>query len=522
MKIRNLLKKFNRASLKSKVLISGLLTLAVLSGAAVFAGWSPDRPVFDWNNPAHRQGSLNGPVFNSFINTPYYGDERAFFDAARTDQIGTGNDVFKDVLPFAAQGSREVILRSYVHNDANQTTNGTNLDGAGVAKNTKIRIDLPTGQAKALRARSYVTWDNPAPGYVGEVTDTTELVDNIPFSIQYVPGSAVIYNAAHNSGLALSDTIVTSGAPLGYEQMNGLFPGCFDFQAIVEIKVKVVVPNITINKQVRKAGQDGWFESANVKPGDNVQWLIAVQNNGTTDLNNVQVSDQLPPYVQLVPGSVRYIDAAQDVTQQDGPLFTTGGIDTGTWKPNGGFYVRFDTTAKDDFKGCEVTIRNLAFTKSKQTPNEIQDQADVKIAKDCVPEQPVLSCDLLKAELLQDRTYRFTVNTTAQGGASVRRYFYDFGDSTPVLTTDKNVVEHTFPEEGDFQVGAQVEFSVDSQTQTVNGEACKTVISTKKPPVTPPTEQLPVTGSGSVIGLFAGVSALGVVLHRVWLVRRLG
>src|ERR1035437_6421582 len=95
-------------SRKSKI---ALVVLALGLGAAAFpvvhAEFYPIRPTFDYNkydpnnlncnDPNNiaaqngRCGSLNGPVFDSFINTPSYGDERAFFDGHRSDMPDTAN-----------------------------------------------------------------------------------------------------------------------------------------------------------------------------------------------------------------------------------------------------------------------------------------------------------------------------------------------------------------------------------------------------------------------------------------------
>ncbi len=59
-------------------------SLAAVAGVAVNA-WGPSRPGLTYPNAA------NKPTFNSFVNNPYYGDERAFFDtkdAANTQNGG--------------------------------------------------------------------------------------------------------------------------------------------------------------------------------------------------------------------------------------------------------------------------------------------------------------------------------------------------------------------------------------------------------------------------------------------------
>lgn len=374
-----------KAAFAATLLSFSLAGFLVVSGV-VFAGWTPDRPVYNWNNEADRIGSMNGPRMNAFINTPFYGDERTFFDACAGDYSTCRADaggVFKDVLPNPTDSpSRKVVLRTYVHNGANQETND---GGLGIARNAKVRIDLPTGTERALRMRSYISISNPAPGYPGEVTDTTELVDGRRFSIRYVPGSAKIYTSALN-GTSLSDSIVTSGAPIGFDAVNGNMPGCFEFQAIVTVEVEISFADHKLEKVVREAGTTNYGEQVTVNPGDTVQWRLFWQNIGSVNLDNVVITDQLPRHLRVVPNSVRWIYRATDGTdrdevQPDNALFNNY-VDFGDWGPNGGFYLRFDTVALNDFAGCEVTLDNLAHAHNQQNQEDITDFAKVKIVKE--------------------------------------------------------------------------------------------------------------------------------------------
>ena len=381
-KIRNTLKRLPRVTVAT-ILATSLLAVPVSRVAAEFY---PDRPVYDYNDPAQRVGSTTGPVFNSFINTPSYGDERSFFDARRNEDTGSGS--FHNVSNSVLGGSKEYILRIYIHNNANQNTNGTNFDGAGVATGAKVKVFLPTATASSLRARAYISANNATM-----VEDTVDFTDSTNFSVEYVPGSAVLYNnGPFVNGRALSDNIVTTGATIGYDALNGKIPGCFDYESTVQLKIKVkpVTPtptsstNLSITKKVRKVGESAWVKEVAAKPGENVEWLVTTLNTGTTVQNNIVVRDVLPPNVKLVSGSVRWIDVNQNVAQSDGPLFN-GGIDVGNYAGNGGFYMMFRTTVLDNFTECQVRNRNLAYSRSNQTP-EISDSADVVITKEnCKP-----------------------------------------------------------------------------------------------------------------------------------------
>lgn len=458
---------FKRLSKKVKVISLVIASTAVLGGVA-YAGFSPaNRPVFDWNNPDDRKGSLTGPVFNSFINTPDYGDERAFFDASLTAANGT----YKDVLPGVTGDSDKIVtLRTYVHNNANQTTN----DGVGVAQNTKVRIDLPTGTSTMLRARSYISASNSTPG---EVTDTTELVDTSAFSISYVPGSAKIYSNAHKSGVGLDDTIVTSGATIGSDVLNGIYLGCFEYASTVEIQVRINTSAIEVDKKVRLAGQTDFVDKVAAKPGDKIQWAIFVKNSGSATLNDINVRDVLPPHVSLNSGSVKWYDASQNgAVQGDKPLFD-GGINFGAYGAGSNFYVRFSTQALGDFEGCEITLRNLTFVKSKEFKVEKQDQADVIITKEnCTEPEKLVVCENLIADKLTLKKGEST-KLTAQGKAtntSITGYIFTVNGTEVKNSNSANDNTYTLTAGNEAQY--EVKATVKSPIGNVTSANCKKTI----------------------------------------------
>ena len=229
-----LLNKIRNMGRKTKIAASIAVLAAVVSlPLAVNAGFFPgDRPTFDYtkgdansdcsnpNDPAAqngRCGSMTGPVFNSFTNNPAYGDERAFFDGRRADQPGVAYDVVTDVT----DGPKEVVLRTYIHNNANDSTN---VSGLGIARNTRVAIELPTVTGDALRAVSAISADNATPR---EVTDSVDLTANRRFSVDFVEGSARYYNQGpFAGGVALSDAIVQpGGVQIGYDQLDGNLQG---------------------------------------------------------------------------------------------------------------------------------------------------------------------------------------------------------------------------------------------------------------------------------------------------------
>lgn len=553
-KIKNTVGRLPR---KTAVTIAALTVLISIPLAVkTFAEWSPIRQTFDYNKPCNpddndpydRCGSLTGPVFNSFINTPSYGDERAFLDARRSDQTASGS--YKNVLPDVTKGSKEIVVRMYIHNNANESTNSTN----GMAKNTRVRIALPDVEGSELRAVGYISADNAIPK---TVIDTVDFTSTEKFKVAYKPGSAIIYNAGpFKNGVKISDNVVTSGAPIGWDALNGDFPGCFEFDAQVQITLTVTPKEKTdldIEKLVRKTGDKNWVKEVNASPGEEVEWVVNTQNNGQAAMTDVTTRDVLPPHVELVSGSVKYIDSHGTVQLQDGPFFAAGN-NAGLYNPGNNTLVTFKTKLLGDFEECEVRVRNVAFAKSKEH-QEIKDDADVIITKDdCEPEEPkepIYRCDKINSIFLRDRTYRFTTDATAQNGATIKQYNYEVTGPNNYRFTQSNnqpngQFDHAFPGTGTFVVMVTVDFTVDGRTVSHTSPACKTSITIPKeedkcpipgkqhlpknhpdckevvPPVvvTPTSGKLPVTGPGEMVGMFVAVTIAGTMAHRFVFARR--
>lgn len=486
MKLFQKIKDFVNRIPKSVMALFALVLIAAVAIPIVKAEYYPNRTPFDYNKECNpndsdiydRCGSLTGPVFNSFVNTPSYGDERAFVDARRSDQTASGS--YKNVLDNVTDGSKEVVIRMYVHNNANQSTNAS---GVGIAKNTKVRVDLPEDTAKSLRARGYISADNATPGLV---EDTVDFVDDKQFKVEYIPGSAKLFdNDNFADGVTLNDSIVTTGAPIGSDALDGNMKGCFEYEAIVQIRVRIKTVSNEFTKQVALPGAAAWGEKVTTKPGDTVKWMIKYQNTGDLDQTNVNISDKLPPHLQLVPGSVHYIDAAQDVVQQDAPLFGTGGINFGTWKQNGGFYVRFDTIAKDDFEACEVSLRNIAYNETDQTPKG-EDYADVVIKKEnCNPPTSSFNCDALESEKLGTNSYLLTARGSVTNAVIEGYTFKVTGPVNDEITldgADNNQVVFQENTPGEYTVTVQV---ITDKGTTPVSEACTVKINVEE--VTTPT-----------------------------------
>lgn len=459
--MRNLLKKLTSAvrNRSTAVIVAGLM-LAL--PATAFAAWGPSRPVYDYNNNDQRQGSMTGPVFNSFINTPSYGDERNFVTTRNVGQAAWTEEV-------TADPGQEVEFRAYVHNNANQSTNGTNFDGVGVARNTKVRFYVPSETSQGFDIGGYVSADNATPRRVYD-TATVKSKSGQGVSLSYVPGSARLYNnGSFQNGVAIPDGVVSAtgdGTLIGWSALNGVFPGCFEYDAVVIIKVKVTAPKLELKKtvsKVEKPGPTDGRESVSAKRGETISWRVDYKNTGNAQIDDITIRDNIPAGLTLVPGSISVSDVRRPTGQALGDTaLSGGGVNVGSYTANSNGVIRFRTKINQDVKDCE--IKNVAFGKAKDVP-EISDDAKI-IIEDCKQEEKCPSNpDLPKGH--PDCDKKCPSNSSLPFG-------HPDCDKPPVV-----------------------------------------------PPVTtPPSGKLPSTGPGEMIGLFVATTIAGSLAHKFVLGRR--
>lgn len=369
------LKKFAAVVMTAVTLVVPMATLAA-SGPA-------GRPTLTWTEKGFK-GS-DHVQFNSIVNSPDYpfagGDERQFFTGRDADvtQVGAGwSDPVANV-----QVGKEYKLRIYIHNNANQSLNS---NGTGVAEGTAVKVALPTQTAKSLQATATIS-TTTATATPKSVYDTLDFSSNSNVNLSYVPGSAYISTNALDK-VALSDSIVTTGAQVGSEAINGKWLGCFDHAGWVYLKVKVNAPvekpALTIAKTVAKGDVVGTTNTATVAPGDKVSYGITVTNTSKVDATNVIVRDAMPAGVTVNSATLALNgEAAQAITNVQ-QLFTKDGINVGTVKAGKTAVIVVHAMVNADATGkeCSINLLNTAYT-SATGISETSSSATVGVSKTC-------------------------------------------------------------------------------------------------------------------------------------------
>jgi hypothetical protein len=182
-------------------------------------GWGPVRPIYSGTRePDHA-------TFNSTSDNPNIGDERAFVgikDARSNDPGGWLGNI-------EAEPGHQYRVRVYVRNDASSTTAGS----------TKLMLDVPTCTGSSIAIYGFV--DSP-DAFPGTVWSGVGIWARNQFNLDYVEGSAVLYNNAHGDGVPLGEAesrlLSGTGQLLGYDSLDGTFRGGFQYAAYVSFLVQ--------------------------------------------------------------------------------------------------------------------------------------------------------------------------------------------------------------------------------------------------------------------------------------------
>ncbi len=350
--MKNILKRL------PKKLYAAIATVGVLALVAptAFAAFGPDRPTHKWTEA---ENGFDYVTFNSFTDVPLgIGDERDFYRGVQVGRDSVWSDPVANV-----ENDAEVEMKIYVHNNANPNLNDA-AGNPGIAKNVTVRAELPTGTAQSQQSTAYITADNAQPKQIYDTLDVTG-ANNMQFEMDYIEGSAKMYD--HNTGqtTALNDSLVTTGVNIGDQK------GCFQYLREITFRVKIKKPRYMTQKTARLNGEgsDKWREVVNAKIGDKVDWRIWFKNAGSTRLANVKVVDTLPSHVSVVPGSIKLYNGnhpngytyTDDAVQMGGKQIN---VDIGNYAAGADAYLVFTTTSNDaEILRCgNHQIANIAYT----------------------------------------------------------------------------------------------------------------------------------------------------------------
>lgn len=358
-------------SAPKRVMTLVAVAAAVVTVPAALYAWGPERPTFTINNPA------DYITFNSITDNPNIGDERNFVGIRESGTNGLWQD------NQAVQPGKEYVVRMYVHNNA-----AANLNL--VAENVTAKFNLPTNTANSLQVNGFLSASNAQPT---EVYDHATFTSSEDFNLAYVPGSAKFYNNANGGGFSMPESLFTeTGAKLGYNQMDGKIPGCFQYAGYLTFIVKPQFApknDFTMEKLVSKHGENKWVDNYAAKPGEVVDYLVEYKNTGEAQQDNVTIRDTLPAKMSYVNGSTVFGNSQTPSGTKASDNITGDGINVGSYAPGANAWAIFSAKVADtkDLECGPNKLRNVAsVTPEGENPKE--DDATVTVEKECQPEQP--------------------------------------------------------------------------------------------------------------------------------------
>ena len=355
-------------------------TILAVTATVIVAGAALSAPVnvFAWGDSANGRpvytlddinaGKLGDKItFNSITNGKI-GDERNFVGA----KLSTSKADTWNANEISVKDGDVVTIRLYVHNNSPKGT-------AAIAKDVKANFSLPTTVSKTQTVIGYINSSNATPNRYWDEVKLTSLND---FYIEYVEGSAKYTNSKLGT-IALADAVITSGATLGYDALNGKIPGCYEYDGQVTIQVKVH-KSVTskLSKTVRIKGTKEWKEVVDAKIGDEVEYQIEYKNLATDQANNVMIRDVLPTNMEYVKGSTMlYNSNYQSGVKVKEDTVTTSGINIGSYASKGNAYVRFTAKVVSKTLACGD---NQLVNWASATVNQVvfKDDASVMVNRD--------------------------------------------------------------------------------------------------------------------------------------------
>ena len=360
-----------------------LLSFGLLKIETAFA-WGPDRTTFTMEKPA------SYPTFNSITNNPTIGDERNF---VRVGEINT--DVTKLSDEIEVVPGKQYLVYIYFHNNASSTYNDSAHNHSGIALNTRMSTSFSTVLTPAQRGTisATISADNSKPSAVWDEAYMTTSTNKV--LLHYVPGSAHIYNDWNTNGdIVPSNLFTEKGVLLGLNALNGVIPGCEEYHGVVTYVLQAEELGGTIEKTVSKDGVN-YKKSADIAPGEEVYYKLAIYNTGDIALSNATVKDTLPEGLTLVPGSVQLRANDDTAFDQLSDNIIGTGYNLGTIGTGNVVYITYRAVVGNDFDCVGTELINKAkfiYDSDLESGDISEDSATVTVKRtDC--EEPIPQLD---------------------------------------------------------------------------------------------------------------------------------
>lgn len=356
------------------VVLAGTLTPIFVNAWGDNTGTADGRPSYTLeqiNNDA-----LGDKITFNSISNGKIGDEKNFVGA----KVAGANVQTWNANEIQVKDGETYTIRLFVHNNSPRGMQA-------VAKDVTASFSLPSNVSNSHTIVGYLDSSNATPTrYWDEVTLKSD--DN--FTLEYVLGSAKYNN--NKGDFSLPDEVITSGAKVGFESMNGEIPGCYEYSGVVTIDVKVHSAwAAKISKKVRIKGTKEWSESVDAKVGDEVEYQIEYKNYLNEEVHDVMIRDMLPDNVEYVQDSTTIFSVLYpEGSHVEENTLTTTGINIGSFTPKSNAYIRFTGKVVDKSMACggNQLVNWASVTLNSGSAKDIVYEDDASVMVDKICENP--------------------------------------------------------------------------------------------------------------------------------------
>lgn len=396
--MKSLSSKLKYLKYTPKSVIASLVVVMTIAAAITVSGtllaWGPSRsPIYASNPPSYV--TFNSITDNTSRQNPTgfvaTVDERNFMQIRDSNTYNYSYNNTASITP-----GHQYIVYMYYHNDANSNLN---LNATGAYVMASLPSTISNGNTN-VALTGYVGANNSNPQ---QVYDSVYFNNNTGSNItlHYVPGSAIIHNNNSTNGQVLSDNIVTSGAPIGYNSLDGTIPSAniaynsYNYGAgYVTFTVQADQQQsntFTVSKQVsNNSNLNSWTKDQTANPGDTVNFQVTYVNNSGYQQNNIVVSDLLANGLTYIPNSTTVTSTYNQSNVPVGEgINTANGVNIGSYAAGTTVYIKYSAkvAANDNLPSCgSNTITSTAQVQVNGI--SVQDTANVTVTRQCATQTP--------------------------------------------------------------------------------------------------------------------------------------
>ena len=163
-------------------------------------------------------------VFNSISDDDYFGSELYFTQVceANTDSLWNANGIEVEI-------GKTYQVRNYIHNN---TRLGTQM----VAQNVMTSFIVPKESGRTIAIQGFISSSNATPQQYWDVVILT-CKDRFHIKVDFDSG---VINGNGTTRLTHIPEAINGWTLIGYNEMNGMLPGCYGYSQYVVFSFKVV------------------------------------------------------------------------------------------------------------------------------------------------------------------------------------------------------------------------------------------------------------------------------------------